>query len=215
LLSAVALVIAVLCVAASAVRLRFALVPTGMAPEALESALSHGGGALGRGRLERAVASEPRAFWERALFESLRTPSPQREALVNEQLTELDYLVQKWVRVPRVCASICTSSGFLLAATVLRTSLAMPSEVMDGQAVDAAVLQAINVAAIGLAGAAFCVAIQMRARRAAASSELAFDRLVGRLERVGAEGPPGLKAGMGPTHADPGLAEAKGPGVRV
>jgi len=189
LLSAAAIVIAVLCVAASAVRLKFALVPTGMVPEALEVALSRPGceGRAGGG-LELAVAREPSASWERALFESLRAPSPQREALVNEQLTELDYLVQRWVRVPRVCASICTSSGFLLAATVLRTSLATPSDAMDGQAVDAAVLQAINVAAIGLAGAAFCVAIQMRARRAAASSALAFDRLVGRLERAGRDG---------------------------
>jgi hypothetical protein len=190
LLSAAAFVIAILCVAASAVRLKFALVPTGMVPEALELALSRpGGDGPGGGRLERAAGREPRASWERALFESLRAPSPQRAALVNEQLTELDFLVKKWVRVPRVCASICTSSGFLLAATVLRTSLATPSDVMDGRAVDAAVLQAINLAAIGLAGAAFCVAIQMRARRAAASSALAFDRLVGRLERIGAKGP--------------------------
>ena len=44
---------------------------------------------------------------------------PARVALVNEQLAELDYLAQRWERVPRVCASISTSFGFLLAfATV-------------------------------------------------------------------------------------------------
>jgi hypothetical protein len=185
LLPAVALIITALCVVASAIRLKFALAPTGMDPEALALALSRSSpGELGLGRLEDAVAREPRAGWERALFESLRVASPEREALVNEQLTELDYLVQKWVRVPRVCASICTSTGFLLAAAVLRASLAAPAETMDGQAVDAAVIQAIDVAAIGLAGAAFCIAIQMRARKAAASTAVAFDRLVERLEKA-------------------------------
>jgi hypothetical protein len=185
LLSALAFVITAVCVAASAVRLKFALAPTTLDPAAFDAVLSRSNGDLGAlDRMERAVASEPRAIWERALFESLHAPSPQREALVNEQLTELDYLVQKWVRVPRVCASICTSSGFLLAAAVLRSSLAAPPETMGGQAIDAAVLQAINVAAIGLAGAAFCIACQMRARRAASSTALAFDRLVERLEKA-------------------------------
>jgi ABC-type Fe3+-siderophore transport system permease subunit len=102
---------------------------------------------------------------------------------VNEQLTELDHRVQRWVRVPRVCASICTSSGFLLAATLLRTSLAEPSVNPDVHGVDVAVLAAVNIAAIGLAGAAFCIALQMHARKAAASSAQAYDRLVALLER--------------------------------
>jgi hypothetical protein len=190
LLSALAFVVTAVCVAVSAIRLKLALAPTRLDPETFDAALSRSKGDAGAlDRIERAVAREPGASWERALFESLRAPSPQREALVNEQLTELDYLVKKWARVPRVCASICTSSGFLLAAAVLRSSLAAPPETMGGQAIDAAVLQAINVAAIGLAGAAFCIACQMRARTAAASTALAFDRLVDRLEKAcGREG---------------------------
>jgi hypothetical protein len=105
-----------------------------------------------------------------------------RIGLINEELSELDHRMQRWVRVPRVCASICTSSGFLLAATVLRVSLSGESAPAGG--VDAAVLQAINVAAVGLAGAAFCIAIQMRARTATASRAKAFDQLVRRLERA-------------------------------
>jgi hypothetical protein len=188
LLLAVALITAVLCVFASAVRLAYALVPTGIDPDTLESTLGRDGS--GPARLERiakAVAREPRAGWERSLLESLRAPPPERTARINEQLGELDHLVQRWVRVPRVCASICTSSGFLLAAMTLRDGLAAPTETIDGGAVDAVVFQAINVAAVGLAGAAFCVAMQMRARKAATSSARAFDRFVERLERAAAE----------------------------
>jgi hypothetical protein len=41
----------------------------------------------------------------------------------------------------------------------------------------------MDVAAIGLAGAAFCIAIQMRSRKAASSRAQAVDRFVERLER--------------------------------
>jgi hypothetical protein len=184
-LSAVAVVVAFACVAASAFRLKSALAPTKMDPEVSASVLAR---APGREAplavLARAAAQEPGASWEKDLFEALGAPSPQREARINEQLTELDHLVQRWVRVPRVCASICTSSGFLLAAAVLRASLAAPADSMDAAAVDAAVIQAIDVAAIGLAGAAFCIAIQMRARKAATATNAAYDRLVERLERA-------------------------------
>jgi hypothetical protein len=199
LLSLLALAIALACVAGSALRLRFALAPTLMVPEVLEIALSRSPDAGVIDRLAGAVAREPDAEWERALLDALRAPMPQRTALVNEQLTELDYLVRRWVRVPRVCASICTSTGFLLAATVLRTSLATPSSPMDSPSVDAAVLQAINVAAIGMAGAAFCISIQMGARRASASTSAAFDRVVERLERLARGLPP-----AGPARRDEG-----------
>jgi hypothetical protein len=190
-----ALLIALGSVVASATRLTFALAPTAVAPEAVERALSawkaDGGNALAE--LEKALARGGDAEWETSLFEALHSPPHARTGLINEQLTELDHRMQRWVRVPRVCASICTSSGFLLAASVLRVSLAGGNDVpLDGQAVDAAVLQAINVAAVGLAGAAFCIAIQMRARTAAATRAKEFDRWVARLERLVEPGVPSV-----------------------
>jgi len=185
----VGLFIAVSSVVASAMRLRFALVPTSLDPDVVERALTvwRADRATALVRLERALTDAEDPEWERNLLEALRAAPDVRTALVNEQLTELDYRLKRWVRVPRVCASICTSSGFLLAATVLRVSLTEATDAAGlegGQAVDAAVFQAINVAAIGLAGAAFCIAIQMRARTAAASRAEAFDHLVQRLERA-------------------------------
>jgi hypothetical protein len=187
LLVALALLIAVASVVASATRLKFALVPTALDPGVVERAVSSWkmdqGSTLER--LEQALAGAQDPAWEKSLFFALRAPSDVRTALINERLTELDHSLQRWVRVPRVCASICTSSGFLLAATVLRVALTNPTEALEaGQVVDAAVFQAINVAAIGLAGAAFCISIQMRARTAAKSRAEAFDRLVQRLERL-------------------------------
>jgi hypothetical protein len=189
---ALAIVIVVSSVAASASRLRFVLAPTVLEPEGVLRALSTWKGSRGEAldRLERAIATAPEAEWESALLGALRAPSGVRTALINEQLSELDHRLQRWVRVPRVCASICTSSGFLLAATVLRVTLSGSEPVEGGtQGVDAAVLQALNVAAVGLAGAAFCIAIQMRARRVSASRAAAFDQLVQRLERAADETP--------------------------
>jgi hypothetical protein len=191
LILTVGLVITVASIVASATRLKFVLVPTGWDPSAVDACVSRiaSGGDRGKAKvlahLEGAAACAPNADWERGLFAALRARPSARTALVNEQLTELDYRIKRWARVPRVCASICTSSGFLLAAIVLRATLADAGDAMDGgRVVDAAVFRAIDVAAVGLAGAAFCIAAQMRARSAAISRAEAYDRLVQRLERV-------------------------------
>jgi hypothetical protein len=194
LIFALGLMVAVLSVAASAARLTFVILATGLDPHAVDRFVSHVevGTAKGLARLEGVAASVAAADWERGLLAALRAPPWERTALVNEQLTELDHRIKRWVRVPRVCASICTSSGFLLAAMILRVTLADGGEAMPaGAMVDAAVFQAINIAAVGLAGAAFCIAIQMRARSAAVSQARVYDRLVQRLERF-AETPRGL-----------------------
>jgi hypothetical protein len=102
---------------------------------------------------------------------------------VNEQLAELDYRAQRWGRVPRVCASISSTSGFLLASLAMRAGLA--SEDMD---INAAVLAAINVVTIGLAGTAFCVAAHVRARAMTRARLAATDALVDRLETLASEG---------------------------
>jgi hypothetical protein len=165
------------------------LVPTALDPSAVDRFIqkADGGKGIALARLRELAAALPDADWEKELVAALGTPISVRTALVNEQLTELDYRIKRWVRVPRVCASICSSSGFLLAAIVLRATLADGGDAMDGGFVDAAVFRAIDIAAVGLAGAAFCISIQMRARLAAASRAEAYDRMVQRLERIAAD----------------------------
>jgi hypothetical protein len=185
LLVAIALLVVLGCVGASATRLRFALEPTFYDPRVLEQVLARWKGAEGGlARFESLVAGAGEAAWEVALLGALRARSEIRAAVVNEQLTELDHLLQRWARVPRVCASICSSAGFLLAAMVLRASLLGSNEGAAGtsEMVDAAVFQALDVAALGLSGTAFCIAAQIQARRAAAASAGSYDRLVERLE---------------------------------
>jgi hypothetical protein len=183
LLPSAALVIAIACALASAARLKFALVPTVLDLPTLVRALSNKTDDK-IGLLRAAAARDPGADWELELFDALSAPPSARVALVNEQLRELDHRVGRWARVPRVCASICTSGGLLLATMALRIGLTESTETMDGRSrIHGAIIDAMDVAAIGLAGAAFCIAIQMRSRKAAASRAEAVDRLVDRLER--------------------------------
>ena len=133
--------------------------------------------------IRREIEREPGADWESELIEAIAAPAVARTALVNEQLAELDYRAQRWGRVPRVCASISSTSGFLLASLAMRAGLA--SEDMD---ISAAVLAAINVVTIGLAGTAFCVAAHVRARAMTRARLAATDALVDRLETLASEG---------------------------
>lgn len=127
--------------------------------------------------LRAEIEGEPRADWERDLFEALDAPASVRVALVNEQLAELDYRAQRWARVPRVCASIASSTGFFFAALAMRAGLA--SDEID---IEGAVLAAINVVAVGMAGTAFCIAAHVRAGAMTRARLAATDKLVERLE---------------------------------
>ncbi len=119
----------------------------------------------------------PAADWERDLLDALQASGALRVALVNEQLAELDYRAQRWGRVPRVCASISSSAGFLLAALVMSIGLAS-----DDVNLEDAVVAAINTVTIGMAGAAFCIAAHLRARTIARARLASTDKLVERLE---------------------------------
>ena len=187
MITVVAALVAIACVAACARRLAFAIAPTPLDPARLLVALR---GDAGRARFEaiaRRVYDEPAAEWERALLDALRLAPDERAAFVNEQLTEMDYMTRRWQRVPRVCASVASSSGFLLASLALRNALADPSafaEETRSAALGSALTAAVNVAAIGMAGAAFCIAAQMRATKAARARLDATDKLVERLESL-------------------------------
>ncbi|HEX4516088.1 MAG TPA: hypothetical protein VH054_21215 [Polyangiaceae bacterium] len=139
-------------------------------------------------RVRRAIAREPRADWERELLEALADPNETaRAGRINEQLSELDYRLTRWARVPRVCASIASSAGFLCASLAVRFGLAATSAVADevrSDAINAVVLQAVNVAALGVAGAAFAIAAQYRARKAAQTFQRDADALIEALEKT-------------------------------
>ncbi len=196
MLALIAALIAAGCIAASYRRLAFALDPAGLDLSLLSAALR---GEEGRARA-RALASRltdasggegpppgdaQAESWLTALLRALRAPGEARAAEVNEQLRELDFLARRWARVPRVCASIASSSGLLLAALALRDGLdvaiELPQELRDA-AIGAAVSSALSSAAIGVAAATFCIAVQMRARRAMRECMEAADKLVERLE---------------------------------
>jgi hypothetical protein len=181
-LTILGIVVSAACVFASARRLRLAALATPLDPALLASALR-----AEKGRdpselcsaLRQELVAEADADWERDLFSAVEATGPARTALVNEQLAEIDYRTQSWGRVPRVCASISTSFGFLLAFAMV-ASMAASAEV-DVSAIAAS---AINVVAVGLAGAAFCVAAQLRANALVRERLAATDGLVNCLESL-------------------------------
>jgi hypothetical protein len=174
---------AIACVAASAQRLTFALAPTPFDHRTLREAVDKTDVKM----LSAVIAREPAATWEQEIFSAIEAPAEERAALVNEALAEIDFRLGRWSRVPRVCASIASSAGLLCGAIALRTGLEDVSHAPDG-AIDAvlnrAVSNSLGVAALGIAAAVACVAIDTEARRAVKSRRLAADLLVERLERT-------------------------------
>lgn len=188
MIALVALLVMLACAGASARRLWIAANPTALEPETLLKALEREPRALQA--FQRLATATETADWERDLAEAMTSTSAHRAALVNEQLTELDRRMQRWVRVPRVCASVSTSFGFLLATLVLRRGLtdagSLPADVGE-LAVRGLIADALTVAALGIVGTAFCVAAQAQARRMVASRAQAADRLIERLERAASD----------------------------
>jgi hypothetical protein len=170
--------VAAACVLASARRLAFAILPVWLDPQLLVTALEEDrDGALQK--LQQIVSADQRAGWERELVASASTSDvSSRPGLVNEQLRELDWRAHRWARVPRVCASIATSAGFLFGSLALIQSLSVEA----GDVTLRALVSAVNALAIGIAGTSFCVAVHIRARQAVRKRLAATDRFVERLE---------------------------------
>lgn len=181
-----AALVALACAAASARRLWFAANATALHPEDVLAKLGKKPDPKVIEELKAAVANDARAEWERDLFEALAQPNGKaRIALVNEQLTELDHRVQRWSRVPRVCASIATSFGFLLATLVLRRGLADSSDLtgdMGELLIRGLVGDALTVAAMGIVGTAFCIGAHTHAKRMTRERLIAADKMVEKLE---------------------------------
>jgi hypothetical protein len=193
-----AVLVAFACVLASARRLWFVAHPTALHPEDVLAALGRSPEPDALAQLREAVASDPAADWERDLFDALSQPNPEaRVALVNEQLTELDLRMQRWGRVPRVCASVATSVGIMLGTLVLRNGLANAGDLTSdlGQRfVRDIVGDAISVASFGVVGTAFCIGAHSHARRMTRERQAAADRMIEKLEEM-----------MSPTQATVGI----------
>jgi hypothetical protein len=172
------------CALASIRRLDLAVGASAIDPTTLAAALRMGSPELWPA-VKRELSDEPEATWERELVEALDAPSPGRVALVNEQLSELDYRAQRWGRVPRVCASISSSFGFLMAFATVAAMAA--GDVTGDVDFGAAAVTAINVVVIGLAGAAFCIAAHVRAAAVVRGRLVAADSLVESLEGLSAD----------------------------
>jgi hypothetical protein len=183
-----AALVAFACAAASARRLWFAANATALHPDDVLAKIGRSPDAKAIETLRAAVEKDAAADWERDLFAALGTPNEKhRIALVNEQLTELDQRIQRWARVPRVCASIATSFGFLLATLVLRQGLADSSEIagdMGELIVRGLVGDALTVAAMGIVGTAFCIGAHTHAKRMTRERLIAADKMVEKLEAV-------------------------------
>lgn len=164
------------CVLASAARLRVAIAPTELDPKLLAEALSRGSD---RELMER-IASQSNAGWERDLFLAAAAPDPRmREAAIDEQVHEMDALLERHVRTPRVAASVSTSLGFMCACLVVIQ--ATGGEGFDGSLSGGPLILAIDCLALGLVGTGFSAAVHVRARRAVQRARLDVDRLVDRV----------------------------------
>jgi hypothetical protein len=173
------------CIAASSSRLATAVSPTRLHPGPLVAELK-AGDRVRLDELASAVRARGDADWECALFEALEHEQPARDALVGEQLTELDRRAARWVRVPRACASISTSAGFLLAAVAMRSVLSDPAAFAEDRRVESvrtAVGAALDVGAMGICGTTFCIAAMRRARKTSRERAALHEELVERLER--------------------------------
>ena len=184
---AVAILFALVCIAASAWRLWLVTHATALEPDDV-LAWWEGEDATLEG-FARIVDRIPEADWERDLVVALREPRPEaRVAFVNEQLTELDYRMQRWGRVPRVGASVASSVGILLGTLVLRRGLAEAPDLTGelGQLfVQQIVGSAVSVASFGMVATAFCIGAHSHAGRLSRARLAAADRMVEQLESAG------------------------------
>jgi hypothetical protein len=165
-------------VLAAARRLSFAVDATTFEPAVLLAAW-RAGDAGRRDAIRRVVAREAPP-WEAEVFAALDEADPAaRDAALEEQLIELDWRAHRWGRVPRVCASIATSGGFLFASVAALEGLAVPPGAVPDMW--ATLLAAVSAMAVGIAGAVFCVFVHLRVRRLVLERVAAAGRLVAEL----------------------------------
>lgn len=182
MLAAVAALASLGCMALSARRLALAVSPTAYDPDLLLRALSD------RGQLHRLrdrLAQTTGDVWERDLVDAACAPDLQaRAALIDEQLLEADWATERWSRVPRVCASVATSVGFLCAALWLIGALGSEAPTPADPASGATLTVALDALTLGLVGTTFCAAVHLRTRAVTRRRRAAVDQLVDRLRAL-------------------------------
>src|SRR5579884_690636 len=151
--------------AASVRRFAWAVAPMALDADVLLEGLAGTSSPTVLNALADALGADARFAWERELLDAFRARDvAERQALVNEQLTELDGRAQRWARVPRVCASVSTSAGFLCGLLALMRALSVAGA--DGGAgLHVALGSALASLTIGMAGTSFCIAVHVRAAR--------------------------------------------------
>jgi hypothetical protein len=124
--------------------------------------------------------------WERDAFDAAcASERAARGPLIDEQVIEADWSTERWIRVPRVGASIATSAGFLCACVILIQALgADTSDPAIGGATGSSLTLALDALALGIVGTAFCVAVHLRARVVTRQRRAAVDQLVDRLRTL-------------------------------
>ncbi len=154
--------------------------PTPLDLALMEKALVDGASVA---RLREALSQRPDLTWERELVEAASSGSDEaaREALLGEPLSELDWSLERWDRVPRVCASVASSAGFLCATVAVIEALAMPSDPEAGPVLGRVLAAALGAFTVGLVGTSFCAAVHLRTRGLGKARMAAADRLVERL----------------------------------
>ncbi len=156
--------------------------PTRLDPDVVARAVAD---AAGVARLREALAARPDLAWEQQLVEAACTADgATREALLGEPLSELDWALEHWDRVPRVCASVASSAGFLCATVSVIQALALPADTDAGPILGRVLAAALGAFTVGLVGTSFCAAVHLRTRGLPKARVAAADRLVEKLLAV-------------------------------
>ncbi len=166
------------CIAASLRRLRLAIAPSEFDVRMLDDAIGS------RDDLKKLRAAlETHAGWERDLLAAALDDDPARAgAEIEEQVLDADWATQRWGRVPRVCASVATSLGFLCAAVVLIQGLgATDMSTLESGSI---LRSALDALALGIVGMGVSVAVHLRARAVTRNRREAVDHLADKLRRL-------------------------------
>jgi hypothetical protein len=188
MLALLASLVSLACVAVAAHRLSLAVSSTPFDLGMILGALNAPGGVE---KLRQGLAGID--CWERDLLEATGSPhAAVRAALIEEQVLEAGWAIDRWARAPRVCASVATSAGFLCASLSLIQALGSNAAEASVDATGGPTLTlALDALALGVVGTAFSVAVHVRARALTRQRRAAVDKLVDHLRALPAPAFPG------------------------
>lgn len=181
----VAAAIAISCVAASLHRVRIVLRATALDTQVVLEVLRRRPQHEWVAAFASLASATPAGSFERDLADALRAPRAKRAALVHAALRELDFELGRWLKVPRLCASISTSGCLFVGTMILRAAL-VSGDVFDTDLTELVTVglagRALDVAATGVVGAAACIALHGASLRLKRAEAAGADGLVEALE---------------------------------